>query len=248
MKVLKIFLLLLLICSTGFCSVDFNGDADYINVGQDTSFNLQTLTISAWIKIPTSPNGSNPILTHGNGNWVLRTESTPVMQFLDSHQSLIGTSDTTITKNVWVHCLVTTSENGASDEFNFYLNGDADGSGIYNRDLTSGGTQDALIMADYGASLDEWGNSAISDVALWNVVLTTQEIAILGKSRVKGMPLQIQPDKLVGYWPLDDFSDGTALNTDAGGYKDRSGNGNDGQGVDADNDSTNIAEEVLSYP
>ena len=40
----------------------------------------------------------------------------------------------------------------------------------------------------------------------------------------------------------------TALNTDVDGYKDLSGNGNNGQGVDANGNSTNIAEEVLSYP
>ena len=74
------------------------------------------------------------------------------------------------------------------------------------------------------------------------------EIDLLAKSKVKGIPLQIQPSSLKLYLPLDDFADNTALDTTVDGYVDRSGNGNHGQGVDADGDSTNTAESVLSYP
>ena len=61
------------------------------------------------------------------------------------------------------------------------------------------------------------------------------------------MPLQIQPANLKIYLPLDDHPEGTGtINTLT--FVDRSSNTNDGTGVDADNDSDIVAEEVLSYP
>lgn len=87
-----------------------------------------------------------------------------------------------------------------------------------------------------------WDDFDISDAAVWNVALTPNEIEILGKSKVKGMPLQIKPSALTGYWPFDDEEDGTSFDTDTA--VDRSGNGRDGTGVGG----TAQAEEVLSYP
>ena len=64
-------------------------------------------------------------------------------------------------------------------------------------------------------------------MAIWRAVLTPTEIALLAKSRVKGIPLQIQPSNLKAYWPLDEFADG-ATASGAGSIKDLSGNGNHG--------------------
>ena len=71
-------------------------------------------------------------------------------------------------------------------------------------------------------------------------------LELLADSKVKGMPLQIQPANLKLYLPLDDYTAGTALN--AATFLDLSGNGNNGTGVDADADSTCVGEEILNSP
>lgn len=88
----------------------------------------------------------------------------------------------------------------------------------------------------------------INEVAIWQAALTTTEFDLLCDSKIKGMPLQIQPSNLKVYFPLDDYGDGSALDTSVNGYRDISGNDKHGTGFDADGDSTNKAEEILSYP
>lgn len=44
---------------------------------------------------------------------------------------------------------------------------------------------------------------AMSDLAVWTNSLNAGEISKLAKSRVKYMPLQIRPDKLKFFWPMD---------------------------------------------
>lgn len=88
----------------------------------------------------------------------------------------------------------------------------------------------------------------IKDCACWTAILTAQEFSILANSRMKRMPMQIQPSSLVFYFPADEFSVGTAL--DGNNVYDMSGNGNGGTYFDSSNNSgmTATSEEILSYP
>lgn len=89
-------------------------------------------------------------------------------------------------------------------------------------------------------------NCEIGEAAAWGTNLSLADIALL-QSKIKGIPLQIQPANLKGYWPLDDLPEGGNL---AGAtFVDRSGNGNNGTGSDADaSGGQGRAETVLSYP
>ena len=94
-------------------------------------------------------------------------------------------------------------------------------------------------------SLISYLNGGVNEVDIYNKELTQTDVDLLYASKVKRLPIQLSP---VAYYPLDQGSDGTALSTTADFYKDLSGNGNHGTGVDADGDSLNVAESVLSYP
>lgn len=91
-------------------------------------------------------------------------------------------------------------------------------------------------------------NALIIEIALWGHELSVIEVGQVSNSKVKYMPLQIQPTDLRAYWPMDDGIDGASADGDT--VRDLSGNGNDGVGNDGPNNSglTWTAEEVLSYP
>lgn len=92
-----------------------------------------------------------------------------------------------------------------------------------------------------------WCDGEITEVAIWDTALTAPQIAQLYDSRIKGLPLQIAPANLKGYWPLDDHPVGTNLHGTV--FKDASGNGNDGTGSDAGSSGGQCqGETVLSYP
>ena len=101
---------------------------------------------------------------------------------------------------------------------------------------------------------DDYGDVSISDLAIFfhdSISATFDEKNYVHlASGVKGVPLQINDGdvNLRGYWPLDDHTSGTALNTATDGYADLSGNKFHGTGVDGDGNSFNIGEEILSYP
>lgn len=88
----------------------------------------------------------------------------------------------------------------------------------------------------------------VTECAVWSSALTDAEVLLLASSRVKRLPLQIQPENLVMYLPMDDEADGTSTDTDT--FTDMSGNGNNATGVDGTNNTglTAKAEQVLSYP
>lgn len=121
-----------------------------------------------------------------------------------------------------------------------------DGSSV----ATSSDTGNAGPFSDVliGNFSTQFWDGGICEVAVWDVALSDHGIEQLALSRLKGMPLQIQPSNLVMYLPMDDEPDGTSFDGDTAW--DRSGTGNDGTGDDGGNNTglTAKAEEVLSYP
>lgn len=71
----------------------------------------------------------------------------------------------------------------------------------------------------------------ITDIAIWNSILNQDQITQLYSAKKKGMPLQISPETLQGYWPLDDLGDNQGRPTSgvsASMIQDRSGRNNHG--------------------
>ena len=260
MKLLKkslcLLISLLYITSPALGGVDLNGDADYIDVGTSNFPTKAPLTVACWINVDDndwdykffsrwndSPYAYTFLLlwdvSDGDIDFYCKRNGTD-----DMYKANCNSSD--ISLNTWIFvCGVMDN----STNITLYINDKSFTGGDNGWNNTNIPTVPATIGAgQVGSSRNDILDGKISEVAIWDTNLSTEEVSLLYNSKVKGIQRQIKPNNLVGYWPLDDFPDGTSLDTSSGGYKDRSGNGNDGTGVDADGDSTNIAEEVLSYP
>lgn len=251
----KLLILLLLLISAPCCAaVDLNGDADSINIGSGTSIDqLGPVTIYAVVNLDTIDSTARYIFgssdASNNPRIALFVESSNTVRLAVLGSNSLdrvgagGSMPTGTTTTV----ICTWDGSGTATNSHIYVNGSeityatsGDGSG-FNDD--SGGNKTIGNRNDLARPL----NGKIYVFALWNSVLSSTSISMLSNSGDIRLPLQIEPANLVAYYPLDDFSGGTALSTAAGGYKDLSGNGNNGQGVDANGNSLNVSEDVLSY-
>lgn len=122
-------------------------------------------------------------------------------------------------EQVWI---MTWDGSATGTNIHIYVNGSevsyvssSDGATIYDNS-----TQTLRIgNADTGARTF---NGIIHEVALWNSVLSANEIAQLSASGPKRLPLQISPSNLKRYYSLDECSDGASCAT-ASMFKDGTG-------------------------
>ena len=155
------------------------------------------------------------------------------------------TADFTFTTNVWQNILVTWDGGStASAAIKFYR----DGLIVANSNLVNGFgalATDTLL----GFHIGNRSNGArtfdgfIRECAVWNEVLSDYDATLLN-SGVSGTPKQIRPGALMGYWALDDFSDGAAA-TGTASIRDQSGNENHGTPT---GNPISRAQSTLSYP
>lgn len=57
--------------------------------------------------------------------------------------------------------------------------------------------------------------SMFTEVAIWNSLLTNQEMLSLYNARLKRYPVMVSPSTLVGYWPLDGWPENQQQTSDA---------------------------------
>lgn len=243
MKLLLTSLLCLMLCPV-WGGVEFDGDDDAIDVG---TFDPATgdMTFSCWLKWY-GDNSSHQIVFSKRDSWsasnmrwqIARSDSENQIFIQRSGDNADFNTDFPST-NTWFHFLVT--KDGVSCTL-FY-------DGVSQSSDNMGFGSDTAAQNLIGAVTDDTTtafNGIIAEVAIWNVELTAGEIELLASSRMRGMPLQIQPSNLQAYWPLDDEPDGTSGDGDT--FKDLSGNGRDGTGDDgaANDDLTVDNSEPLS--
>lgn len=240
MKKWIILLVLLFIPSVCGAEVNFNQDADRIDIADfdirngftcagwincdtvtdDNALAGNTLEFQIWMDNATT---DHFVVAVYNGGWKVRYGTTVPAAGTWYHLALVDND--TVTK--------------------LYVNGVQEGADITDTINNDDYRNVVIGCSDTGGSKPHDG--PLTEVAMWSTALTTAEVSLLYTSRLKGMPLQIQSGSLLGYWPLNDLEHGHAgINGDT--FRDRSGNGNDGTGVDADGDSFGRGEHVLSYP
>ena len=252
-----------------WAGVDFDDVDDFIDVGALGNFgtNLDTNkpSVSYWIK--TTETGDNFALgvrdTSGGGQ--MRLDSR--LNFDSSDANVSGTlqgflgdttgnlifavdTDTGFNDGNW-HNIVLTYD-GPNDVGQIFVDGVSQT--IVYQLQTTGTSFNNWPHGMYIGAFNNNGSSLnvsggiITEVAIWDTLLVQADVDLLASSRVKRMPLQVQPTNLIGYWPIDDEEDGTSADGDT--FLDLSGNGNDGTGDDGANNTglTAKAEEILSYP
>lgn len=129
---------------------------------------------------------------------------------------------TALPANTWVHLLATVLYSGSNPRWTLtaYLNGVQNGTTGTSNDFTDFGNKNlfpsTLANSGYGAGSSPIVNGAMSDFAIWNVVLSVHEILSLGTGAAR--PDEIRPAALQLYWPLWGAS-GTNPEPDLSGAK-----------------------------
>ena len=108
--------------------------------------------------------------------------------------------------SVWAHMCVTVNRSG--NVMKMFIDGTQVGGDKSISGVTGSVSNSVALTFAASAVPDRYFAGILSDIALWSAVLSATDIAILSKSRVKGIQRQIVPSSLVSYWPLDQFSDG----------------------------------------
>jgi len=250
MRYFSILFSLLLIPVVCFGGVDFNGDADYINLGNNASLFIDTpITIGCWTK-DANP-ADNYIFSIGksqNDRWGFHCADTSgnlwVWDDIDNGNTSI---QTTVDISSGNHCIVITIDGTAGT--NIYVDGSTSDGSNAGRTLgfDSIGTTDSIVGIGHAILWDgtptDFFNGEITEFFLSASIWSATQIDSFCNGRLKGYP---QNDaSLVDYWSLDEHPAGTNLN---GAVFKAVPTGNDGTGVDANANSTIVGETVLSYP
>lgn len=261
MKKLLALIIVLSMIVPSFAGVDFDNTDDVLNVADAiglTSF----LSISAWVKFDTD-NTDDYIMSGsvgGGGFLILRdnvdsvTSRTDVFTVLfrtDGTQYRLSSASNSALSGEWIHLCVTFSGSTAgADELKIYVNGVEDA----NSPQTNGSGEVNPVALKIGQTniSNSVMDGIINEVAIWaevdsNSVLTPADIMLLASSRIKHMPLQVQPANIFAYWPLDQVPDGASANLVE--FLDYTGNGNTATGNDGANNTglTAVGETILSY-
>ena len=274
---LLILILSLNVASLSYSAVDFDGADDSIETNFSPSLgSSDDIVFSAWIKTPSTfqmaenhyvgaiVSGGNAAFQVGHFNdasacndwgklwiWIRDTGS--------------GTNDQCCSTNAlsvdtWYHIVGQYDDSNTSSGVRLYVDGikvceDAIGSG--SSDAKNFSTAEFMIGArgDSSPGVGGYHDGVIAEPAMWTgngAALSEDEIKNLAKSRLKGMPLQINPSFLDFYYPLDEAVDGTtSCQNETEGFINQANPGTyDGEGDDGSGNDNLIclAEEGLSYP
>ena len=188
-------------------ALDFDGTNDYINC--NTSLNgIDSITYSAWIK-PEQPSGNyGYIISAGSytagytmfGIGVRHDGSGNDRKlFLYVGTGGILNSNFTFTYGTWYHVAVTMTD---SQNFNFYVNGTAQGSYTSPSTIVIGASTPTRI-GSYSGSVASLFNGIISNVSIWNAALTSAQVTEIYS---EGVPQNLNNhsaySNLLSWWQL----------------------------------------------
>lgn len=175
---------------------DFSGTAQYLRVDA-TPVTAAPLTMACWVYWDSLPTRSQAFVVSASGSasnqFSLGNNSFNAELRISaggSNTNVTGT--TTLVTGRWYHvCGVFRS----STDRELYINGVSDATNTTSRTPASIG---AITIGANGAGSNET-DGKIAEVGLWNVSLSTTEIASLAAGY---SPRFIRPDKLLCYWPI----------------------------------------------
>lgn len=261
---IRAMLIVMLLCSTGWATIDSDGTDDALTCGTGASIHdLGPLTFSVWINPDSFGGGSLGRIfetadTEAIGYrmfFLHNSTGQSTIQFQVDHTvspMITRGGNNTITTGSWLHILITWDGSSVYTNAHIYKNGTEISYDLVNSTNGVGTVRSDSGQTFYLLNRAISGNRSFdgkySEAAMWSSVLSSQEIAILASSRGKRMPLQIAKSNLKAFWPLDDQSAGTSGNADS--FFDLSGNGNTCTGDDGAGNAnlTMFAEEISTYP
>lgn len=223
-KILLIVTILSLSLSlTAWAGIDFNGSDDRLQVPDSSDFSFgdgsddSPFSVSCWFKFTASSAAQALIAKYYSASreWYVYINSAEQLMFLcydEVNNKYIARRYTAILDAAtWYQVVCTYDGTSASSGMNIYLNGVVvDDLSVDNLPYTA--MSDVTTPLTIGsAQAQSFYDGEITEVAVWDVELSATEAAILGKSKVKRMPLQIRPSNLVAYYPMDDHTSSGSL-------------------------------------
>jgi len=175
--------------------VDFDGTDDYLDLGSQSA--NSSLTYSAWVKL--TDNSAGLILQYGK-SMIRFGNATTLNWWSDISSAQLNTTISSI-EDQWSHIVVTQTGQNAV----VYLNG---------VQVNSSTSQAVVNTASNDSAIGKYVNSntwhftgEISQVGIWNEVLTANEVSSLYNH---GLPIDLTTDQaayesssnLVGYWRM----------------------------------------------
>lgn len=218
--VLVCVVILLSVSNTIYSSVQIDGIDDCITISDDNSLSFgngtsdTAFSISAWIKMDdaTSFRIFNK-WAFNDAEYLLTVDASDFLLFSiydqDNENRLsrayVGATVTSY-EGEWINVVATYDGSGTLGGMKIYLNGNrvddySDTLGSYTAMHNT--ATDVVIGCLVGYDNSD---GQVNEVAIWDTELSQGEIEQLYNSKVKRMPLQIQPANLVGYWPMDDLA------------------------------------------
>lgn len=246
----------------------FDGIDDIANNTDINSIDsTSTLSCGVWVYHDTISSDNSLIsktddLTSFSDGWLLfrdniagisgRTDTYKILLFDsgDTDQAFIEGATNASPLQTWTHVAFTV-DLGSATGLRLYVNGIEDANSPAS--TSSIGAIDAGVRGvrfgkTFNSNARQPFDGQITEVNCATVIWTANEVLILGTSRVKRMCLQIQPSSLEFCCPMDEGTEGEAM--DGQSLIDISGNNNCGSYFDSTNNTgmTATPETILSYP
>jgi hypothetical protein len=225
-------------------SVSFDGANDYIEISDSDNFSFgdgstdSAFSVSAWIYMDDATKFRIIAKTTKTGTsgmeWAISIDGLDRLSFnlydglVFSVRIGVATSAITAKEGTWTHILATYDGSSTSNGMSLYLDGvlqsvSANNQGVYT--AMHNYPIDVTVGADFQGAAPSYANGKIAQVGIWDVELTSDEIASMYSD---GEIIDLTQDygyyqskaNLVAYWPLDEGSGTTAT--------DNSGNGHNG--------------------
>ena len=203
--------------------LDFDGSDAFVNCGGDIDV-VGAFTISAWVNPDNFSYQLMSIASQGNSFFGFSDHAERRLMFQGQGSGANNLkSNTDLAHSTWHHIVLTVSGTNAGDGA-IYVNGSRDDDGDSTVFLTAG---DFVIGKMPNAS-SRYMNGKITQVAIYNKVLTSTEVSGIYNLGRHGNLLDSYSDNLKGYWVMGGLDSKTGFaDTDSTIY-DRSGNSNHG--------------------
>ncbi|UCE29464.1 MAG: LamG domain-containing protein [Candidatus Bathyarchaeota archaeon] len=190
----------------------FDGVDDFVNLGRPTNLQLQTLSVSAWVKPTSMPNAPLGILSYGVPSWAIGVEGYFDGDVYFGADGLAGVSTGAykLPLNVWTHVAATSQDNGGLKTVKIYINGEEMPLTLTNNDyplplnldfqFDDPTKQNLGLGGTWQWWVSRWGNyfpGLIDEVKVYNRALSSQEIQAIYNEVMKVMAsIDIDPNTL----------------------------------------------------
>jgi hypothetical protein len=160
-------------------ALSFNGSSQWISIPSTTENNIETVSVSAWIKTSQSPGSATPIIQKwdGSGGYpyalVLNTTGTVSFSASDGTNTPTVTSGaTTVNDDAWHHVVGTRTDGG---QMKIYVDGSIKNTTSDNASLST--TNSTVVGVARRSGGSNYFSGLIDEVKIFNAALSAQEVS-----------------------------------------------------------------------